>query len=47
MAVFYNEDPIGKLLRLSVAASWIGLRDAEEDHPRQIVGVVGDVSSTA
>ena len=40
---FPSEAPIGKLLRLSVAASWIGLRDAEEDHPRQIVGVVGDV----
>lgn len=40
---FPNEDPIGKLLRLSVAASWIGLHDAAEDHPREIVGVVGDV----
>ena len=40
---FPNEDPIGKLLRLSVTASWLGVHDAEEDRPRQIVGVVGDV----
>ena len=39
---FPNEDPIGKVLHLSVPSSGAN-RDIEEGHPREIVGVVKDV----
>ncbi len=39
---FPNEDPIGKVLYLTLVAFGANLEVAE-DHPREIIGVVGDV----
>jgi putative ABC transport system permease protein len=38
---FAHEDPIGKLVQSSIVAGAVG--QLEEDRPREIVGVVGDV----
>jgi len=39
---FPNEDPLGKLLYLTIRVDAVN-RSMEEDRPREIVGVVGDV----